>query len=156
MIISIRLRPFLSGQITSPFGFASPSLSASTPGVQDSGFPLLLSANGVSPPPFHLPVPVKMPVSNLDCEAILHPKKWKSSRKYFNYCPYFIEVLWKSCGKVRSRMWIKMWKILQVQMRHYLRNRAEKLAIRPTPQNDRKITKDSSKKDVDRAKKDQN
>jgi hypothetical protein len=75
MIISIRLRPFLSGRITSPCGFASPSLSASTPGVQDSGFPLLLSANGVSPPPFHLPVPVKMPVSNLDCEAILHPKK---------------------------------------------------------------------------------
>lgn len=56
----------------SAFRLISASLSASVPGVQDSGFPLLLSSNGVSPPPFHLPVPVKMPVSNLDCDAILH------------------------------------------------------------------------------------
>ena len=49
------------------------SLSASAPGVVDSGFPLLLSANDVSPHSFHLQVPVKMPVSNLDCRAILHP-----------------------------------------------------------------------------------
>jgi hypothetical protein len=48
---------------------------------------------------FHLPVPVKMPISNLDCEAILHPKKSMSSIKYFKFRPYFIGVLWKSCGK---------------------------------------------------------
>jgi len=56
-----------------PEGWSWLSLSASAPGVLDSGFPLLLSANGVSPPPFHFPMPVKMPVSNLDCEASLHP-----------------------------------------------------------------------------------
>ena len=61
------------------------SLSASAPGVQDSGFPLLLSANGVSPPPFHLPVSVKIPVSDLDCDVIIYPKFSKSSRIYFNY-----------------------------------------------------------------------
>ena len=48
---------------------------------------------------FHLPVPVKMPVSNLDCDAILHPGKIMSSIKYFKFRPYFIGVLWKSCGK---------------------------------------------------------
>ena len=42
-----------------PFGFGSRRPS--------SGFPLLLLANGASPHPFHLQVPVKMPVSNLDC-----------------------------------------------------------------------------------------
>lgn len=60
------------------------SLSASAPGVQDSGFPLLLSANGVSPHPFHLPVSVKIPVSDLDYAAIIYPKNSKSSRIYFN------------------------------------------------------------------------
>ena len=64
----------------------------------DSGFPLLLSSNGVSPPPFHLPVPVKLPVSNLDCETSLHPFFLMSSRKYFNYCPLFTGILWKICG----------------------------------------------------------
>ncbi len=78
-----------------------PSLSASVPGVQDSGFPLLLSPNGVSPPPFHLPVPVKMPVSDLDYDYILHPENSKSSRIYFNYCPYFTGTLWKICGYLR-------------------------------------------------------
>jgi len=52
-----------------------------------------------SPHMFHLPVPVKMPVSNLDCDAILHPEKTMSSIKYFKFRPYFIGVLWKSCGK---------------------------------------------------------
>jgi hypothetical protein len=32
-----------------------------------SGFPLLLLANDASPHSFHFQVPVKMPVSNLDC-----------------------------------------------------------------------------------------
>ena len=32
-----------------------------------SGFPLLLLSNDASPHSFHLQVPVKMPVSNLDC-----------------------------------------------------------------------------------------
>lgn len=36
--------------------------------------------------------------SDLDCETILHPIFPKSSRKYFNYCPYFIGVLCISCG----------------------------------------------------------
>ena len=115
MIISVRRRPFLSGQLGRPFVRPQPSLSASAPGVMDSGFPLLLSSNGVSPPPFHLPVSVKLPVSNLDCEAILHPLNSKSSRKYFNYSPYFmrssrygveifvekfVEMLWTFCGKL--------------------------------------------------------
>ena len=47
--------------------------AASALGVIDSGIPLLLSSDGVSPPPSHFPVPVKMPVSNLDCETSLHP-----------------------------------------------------------------------------------
>ena len=41
-------------------------------------------------------MPVKMPVSNLDCDAILHPKKRMSSRKYFNYGPYFTGILWNT------------------------------------------------------------
>lgn len=49
------------------------SLSASAPDVLNSGFPLLLSAGYMSPRKPHLPVPVKVPVSNLDCEAIIHP-----------------------------------------------------------------------------------
>jgi len=49
------------------------SLSASALAIMDSGFPLLLSANDVSPHLFHFQVPVKMPVSNLDCKTILHP-----------------------------------------------------------------------------------
>jgi len=44
-------------------------------------------------------MPVKMPVSDLDCEAILHPIFAMSSRKYFKYDPYFTGILWKSCGK---------------------------------------------------------
>lgn len=55
--------------------------------------------SSASPRMIHLPVPVKMPVSNLDCDAILHPKKTMSSIKYFKFGPYFIDVLWKSCGK---------------------------------------------------------
>ncbi|MBK7934847.1 MAG: hypothetical protein IPK01_15530 [Acidobacteria bacterium] len=98
MIISLGRRPFLSGQLGRPFVRPQPSLSASAPGVMDSGFPLLLSSNGVSPPPFHLPVPVKLPVSNLDCETSLHPFFLMSSRKYFNYCPLFTGILWKICG----------------------------------------------------------
>jgi len=76
------------------------SLSASASGVLDSGFPLLLSVNCVSPPPFHLLMPVKMPVSNLDCDAILHPLFSMSSRKHFNYRPYFMGTLWIYCGKL--------------------------------------------------------
>ncbi len=98
LIISLGRYPFLSGQLRSACQPTFASLSASTPGVLDSGFPLLLSSNGVSPPPFHLPVPVKIPVSNSDCEISLHPEKLMSSRKYFNYDPYFTGALWKSCG----------------------------------------------------------
>lgn len=61
-----------------------------------AAFRSFLSSNGVSPPPFHLPVPVKLPVSNLDCETSLHPFFSKSSRKYFNYCPLFTGILWKN------------------------------------------------------------
>ncbi len=99
LIISSGCCSFLSGQLRSTLRLILASLSASAPGVPDSGFPLLLSSNGVSPPPFHLPMPVKIPVSNFDCEAILHSQKSMSSRKYFNYRPYFTGVLWKNCGK---------------------------------------------------------
>ena len=99
LIISSECYPFLSEQLRLALQLTLASLSASASDVPDSGFPLLLSANGVSPPPFHLPMPVKIPVSNSDCEAILHPLFSMSSRKYFNYCPYFTGLLWKSCGK---------------------------------------------------------
>ena len=45
-----------------------------------------------------LPDAGQNPRSDPDCETSLHPKKRKSSRKYFNYCPYFVGILWKSCG----------------------------------------------------------
>ena len=90
--------PFLSGRPRPACLPALASLSASASDVPGSGFPLLLPSNGVSPPPFHLPVPVKMPVSDLDYDAIIYPKKRMSSRKYFNYCPYFIGLLWIFCG----------------------------------------------------------
>jgi hypothetical protein len=102
MIISLGRHSFLSEQLVLPFGCTQPSLSASASGVMDSGFPLLLSSDGVSPPPSHLPVPVKLPVSNLDYDHILHPKNAVSSRKYFNYCPYFTGALWISCGYLNA------------------------------------------------------
>ena len=71
LIISSGRPSFLSERLRITFRFTLASLSASTPSVLDSGFPLLLSANGASPPPFHLLVPVKMPVSNLDCVCYL-------------------------------------------------------------------------------------
>ena len=101
LIISRGRCPFLSEQLRSALRPTLASLSASTPSVLDSGIPLLLSSNGVSPPPPHLSVPVKMPVSNLDCEAILHPLFSMSSRKYFNYRPYSTGTLWISCGKLQ-------------------------------------------------------
>ena len=69
------------------------SLSASAPSVVDSGFPLLLSSSDVSPHPLHLSVPVKIPVSDLDCDAILHQPNLVSSRKYFNFGPYFMGIM---------------------------------------------------------------
>ena len=78
-----------------PFGFGS--------GVSDSGFPLLLSTDGASPLSSPLPGPVKMPVSNLDFEAILHPLILMSSIKYFNYGPLFTDSLWKFCGYLGRR-----------------------------------------------------
>jgi len=69
-----------------PEGSALASLSASVPGVQASGFPLLLAANYASPHKFHFPGPVKTPISNLDCVAIIHQQNSMSSRNYFNYC----------------------------------------------------------------------
>jgi hypothetical protein len=59
----------------------------------DSGFPLLLSSSDASPHPLHLSVPVKIPVSDLDCDAILHQPNFKSSRKYFNFYPVFKGIL---------------------------------------------------------------
>ena len=103
LIISSGRCPFLSEQLRLALQPTLASLSASTPGVLDSGIPLLLSSNGVSPPPLRFPMPVKMPVSNLDCETSLHPKKQKSSRKYFNYCPYSMGILWIFCGKFTAK-----------------------------------------------------
>jgi len=57
-----------------------------------------------SPRMFHLPVPVKMPVSNLDYVWSLHHKFSMSSRKYFRFRPYFIGLLWKSCGKTCGKI----------------------------------------------------
>ncbi|MGE3381651.1 MAG: hypothetical protein AB7L70_01775 [Pyrinomonadaceae bacterium] len=68
-----------------PEGSALASLSASAPSVSSSGFPLLLLSNYASPHQFHLSVPVKVPLSNLDCEAILHHLNSMSSRNYFNF-----------------------------------------------------------------------
>lgn len=80
-----------------PLGRSQASLSASAPSVLDSGFPLLLPASGVSPPPLHLSVPVQVPLSNLDCDAILHREKSKSSRKHFNSHPVNTGILWICC-----------------------------------------------------------
>src|SRR6478672_12112458 len=74
------------------------SLSASAPSVLSSGFPLLLLSSYASPHQLHLSVPVKIPVSNLDCDVILHPSFLKSSRKYFNFCPYFTGFPCICCG----------------------------------------------------------
>jgi hypothetical protein len=76
----------------------TPSLSASAPDVLDSGIPLLLPPDDASPRSSLFPVPVEVPLGNLDCEAILHPYFSMSSRKYFKYQPLFIGVLWKNCG----------------------------------------------------------
>ena len=86
----------LSTLLSKPFGFGS--------GRPDSGFPLLLSSNDASPHPFHLPVPVKMPISNFDCEWIVTWNFSMSSRKYFKFRPYFIRVLWKTCGYSFTRV----------------------------------------------------
>jgi len=114
MIISRGRCPFLSEQLRLALQLTLASLSASTPSVSDSGIPLLPSSNGVSPPPFHLLVPVKMPVSNLDCEVILHPKKSMSSRKCFNYCPYFTAFCGYPVENSRLVLWIKMWETREV------------------------------------------
>ncbi len=117
-IISIRRCLFLSKQLVRSEDHTQPSLSASTPGVMDSGFPLLLSSNGVSPRPFHLPVPVRLPVSNPDCENRIHPFFSMSRRKYFNYCPIDKVFLWKSCGKsvdnISRELWISLCKTVQI------------------------------------------
>jgi len=63
-----------------------------------SGFPLLLLSSYASPHQLHLSVPVKVPVSNLDCDAILHQQNFMSSRKYFNFHPYFIDISRDRCG----------------------------------------------------------
>jgi len=74
------------------------SLSASAPSVLGSGFPLLLLSSDASPHQLHLSVPVKIPVSNLDCDVILHQPIFMSRRKYFNFRPYFTGLLRISCG----------------------------------------------------------
>ena len=74
------------------------SLSASAPSVSSSGFPLLLLSSDTSPHPLHLSVPVKIPVSNLDCDVILQHGNFVSSTKYFNSRPDFTGRKWISCG----------------------------------------------------------
>lgn len=113
LIISLRRYPFLSGQLRPICRPTFASLSASAPSVLGSGFPLLLPASSVSPHPLHLSVPVKIPVSNLDCDAILHPKNRKSSRKHFNFRPYSTDLLCKSCGKGCAENVDEMWQIKQ-------------------------------------------
>jgi hypothetical protein len=77
---------------------ASASLSASAPSVPSSGFPLLLLSNDRVTASVPSLGAGQSSLSNFDCETSLHPKNPKSSRKHFNYCPYFTGVLWKSCG----------------------------------------------------------
>jgi len=81
------------------------SLSASTPSVLSNGFPLLLLSSYASPHQLHLSVPVKIPVSDLDCEIIINQKYAKSSRNYFNYnnlqlsaCDYSVDIMLLTCG----------------------------------------------------------
>jgi hypothetical protein len=64
-IISDGRYSFLSEQLEKPFGYSRKPFGFD-PGVPGSGFPLLLPSNDTSPHPFHLQVPVKMPVSNFD------------------------------------------------------------------------------------------
>jgi hypothetical protein len=94
LLVFIRVtRSSLSVDPAKPFGFDCWRLV--------SGFPLLLTSNSVSPRLFHLQPPVKKPVSVLDCEAILHPKKTKSSRKYFNLTHYLTTVCGNTVDKCR-------------------------------------------------------
>jgi hypothetical protein len=88
--LSEQLKMIRRSSLSKPFGFGSERLS--------SGFPLRLLSSDASPHQLHLSVPVKMPVSNLDCDAILHQLNFMSSRKYFNFCPYFTGISWISCG----------------------------------------------------------
>ena len=77
------------------------SLSASAPNVpRQLMSALCYLSNDASPHPFHLSVPVKLPVSNLDCEAILHPYFSMSSRKYFKYLSDFRALTAIVCGKL--------------------------------------------------------
>ena len=80
-LVFIRVTKRSEDLLCKPFGFGSERLS--------SGFPLLLLSSYASPHQLHLLVPVKVPVSNLDCDAILHQSNLVSSRKYFNFCRYF-------------------------------------------------------------------
>jgi hypothetical protein len=71
------------------------------------------AASGKASPLFPLfSIAVKMPVSNFDCEAILHPIFLMSRRKYFKYLGHnlteavenfglsVVDILWKSAGAV--------------------------------------------------------
>ena len=84
----------------------SASLSASAPDVPDSGFPLLLSSNDASPHPFHLPVPVKMPVSNLDCEMYSTDIISLVNRKNAFHAHFYWVSCGKGCGKAVNILWI--------------------------------------------------
>jgi len=117
LITSRRRRPFPANSDPLRRADRSSSLSASAPSVLGSGFPLLLPASGVSRLPLHLSVPVKTPVSDLDCEAILHPQKPMSSRKYFNYTLILRASCEKSVEKRVGNLWTKMWKIREVRLR---------------------------------------
>ena len=93
--------------------FLEPSLSASIQGVIVTFFRLLLLSNGASPLRSPLPVPVKKPVSILDCIWSLLSIFFKSSRKYFRFCHYFTGIFYKSVENFLPCLWKNLWKTLQ-------------------------------------------
>ncbi len=98
MINLNRRSAFLSAELSSSFDLLQPSLSASAPSVPSSGFPLLLLSGGRVTASVSPLGAGQNPRSDLDYDVMIHPKKAKSSRKYFRFLPEFDGSLCASCG----------------------------------------------------------
>ncbi len=92
---------FYPNNLKSPKTLRKQSLSASMQGVittEDSAYRLF--SNRCVTAPLAYPCIGQKPVSNFDYVWILHRIFFKSSRKYFNFSPYFTGILLRVCGKV--------------------------------------------------------
>jgi hypothetical protein len=80
--------------------FPEPSLSASMRGVNSNFFPSFVTLNRCVTAPIASPCTGQKPVSIFDCIWSLRSFFLMSSRKYFKFCPYFIDVCEQNCGKL--------------------------------------------------------